>query len=575
MSKCSTVILILLAFALPSLASAATLTLVPESDTVGVNQEFNVDVIIDAGEDEINAAQTTIIFQSDVLEVTSLNQTGSIFNFWVTEPTFSNDNGTIEFIGGTANAKTGDGLHVLAITFSARGAGSSTLEPTEAVVTASDGQGSNVLEKVVGATVSVGTQVFIPEQEFDPSTIEVAEPEVVTRVAVEATGLPISPEVRVPLYPDSEKWYKHIEEVTALWDIPPDVTKVAIAVDDLPSTEPSKAESALVTGKKLGTFDEGIAYIHVQFRNNIGWGPVTHHRIAIDQGAPLPFEITIDERESENPTPTLTFPTVDALSGISHALVTIDGGKALRSASTTLTLPAQKPGQHTAEVEVYDFAGNKATNSIDFVTIALESPIIEFINTSVSQGESLFISGRTIESGFVDILIVDKDGVEQLETTALADVDGKWNASIDVSFTTGNYFVQATVRDLRGATSFPTEAQSFRVRAKTILSIGFVELGWFEIAVMILFLALTGASLAGYYYIMEQQKMSAYQTIAIRDVKKMIALLDKDVVALAGWIEGAKLTKHARTEVEHLFGKLQDTLAKTKKYIVHQLNRMD
>ncbi len=96
------------------------------------------------------------------------------------------------------------------------------------------------------------------------------------REPVPAEGRPEMPKLRVPLYPDSSKWYSHLGEVVAFWDILQDVTKIATAVDKNPEPSPENIETALTTGKSFGILQEGVWYVHVQFRNNIGWGPVAH-----------------------------------------------------------------------------------------------------------------------------------------------------------------------------------------------------------------------------------------------------------------------------------------------------------
>jgi len=75
------------------------------------------------------------------------------------------------------------------------------------------------------------------------------------------------------------------------WDLPNDVTAVATEVDQHPDAVPAKSEG-LFDNKTFSPLEDGVWYLHVQFKNSIGWGPTLHYRIGIDTAPPLGFSVT-------------------------------------------------------------------------------------------------------------------------------------------------------------------------------------------------------------------------------------------------------------------------------------------
>ena len=102
---------------------AADFNATPPTGQFSLKQEFSVNIKVDASDESINAAQAKIKFSPDILEVKSISKEGSIFNFWLQEPEFSNMDGTIEFIGGALNGVSGASLQVLKINFISKGVG--------------------------------------------------------------------------------------------------------------------------------------------------------------------------------------------------------------------------------------------------------------------------------------------------------------------------------------------------------------------------------------------------------------------------------------------------------------------
>ncbi|TSC83557.1 MAG: Uncharacterized protein G01um101417_540 [Parcubacteria group bacterium Gr01-1014_17] len=317
---------------------------------------------------------------------------------------------------------------------------------------------------------------------------------------------------------------------------------------------------------------EGIGYIHVRFRNNVGWGETAHYKISIDTSAPLPFEVKMDALASDNPSPEIRYETHDTLSGISHALIFLDGKEFSKSTTTVLMLPPQLPGKHTILVRVFDFGGNSVESDLQFEILPLPTPMIEFISRTVSQGELVFTSGKSIPNAFVDARVLNILRQEIFTGTAQSDSSGNWKIIIDKPLLTGKYIVSVVARDERGATSFSTTEESFKVRPKTILSLGFIDLGWFEIFLIAMLLIAGGAGFAAWRYIARQKTRGAYRTIIGRDIEKVSALFSDNLKELEH-AEGLPDPSRA-TKVTALIERMKDTVAKMKKYLGEEVSKL-
>src|SRR5271157_4464005 len=71
-------------------ASAASLSLSPQSGTYSIGQSFTEAVYVSSPDEAMNTAQGTISFPTDKLSVLSVSKANSIMTLWVQDPSFSN-----------------------------------------------------------------------------------------------------------------------------------------------------------------------------------------------------------------------------------------------------------------------------------------------------------------------------------------------------------------------------------------------------------------------------------------------------------------------------------------------------
>ncbi|MCK4918588.1 MAG: hypothetical protein KAS02_02285 [Candidatus Pacebacteria bacterium] len=556
-----------------NITEAATLYLLPEYKNIDIGQEFFVDVKVNSENDFINAVQSTISFPSNIIEILSIDKHESVFNFWIDEPDIEENE--ITFIGGTAKGVSGDSLQIIRIQCKSIGAGIASVNISKSVITANDGKGTNILSTIEKTDIEVGTATITSNAsiKIKPEEVPIIIPQEIQREAILASDTPDKPVITVPLYPNQELWYNHQGETIVLWEVPDDITKVAVSLNSNPNSEPNTSEEGLFTGKTFGALDEGIYFVHVQFKNNKGWGEIAHYKISLDISSPITFETKISSFASSDPSPEISFINQDNLSGFSHALIFVDGEKILETKESKLLLPAQKPGSHLLVVQIFDKAGNSIEDDLNFEIIPLKTPSVNFFTDKISQGENIFISGTSIPNSFVDVRIQQEDIVEFSGFTEV-DNAGKWSLVIDKLLAKGNYTLNVSARNTQGAISFDTENNKIRVTSPTILSIGLIDLGWFDIFILIILIIVIGGSIGIWYYFSQKEMAEAYKIIANRDVKKMSKLLNDDITLIEKEIKNEKkIPAKSKSSIKNHITKIKTNIKKMDKYLGIEISK--
>src|SRR3972149_335420 len=575
------------AFLLSGDASAAELFAMPQTGTHALNTTFSLDVKINSQGDSINAAQAHVTFPATILEVSSVSVSGSVFGFWPEEPVFSNANGTVDFIGGTVNGVSGASLQVLTIVFKTKSVGEAEISLDNGAITIDDGTGTNVLTGATGANHRVSVSAIIPPPAPTPALEPVPggtqqplplpgepipPPVIIERVPEPAKGLPEMPNVSVSLYPNPAGWYNIVTPFNATWALPGDITDVATAVNVNPNFVPTRSER-LFDNKIFDSAAEGVSYLHVRFKNTIGWGPTAHYRLAIDTAPPTPFTIeSANGFETDDPAPVFEFETSDALSGISHYLVKIGDDEAFEWKSGKLQLPLQAPGTRRVSVRAFDFAGNSTSANVDLVTTPIESPVITFVTEKVFFGveDGITVKGTALPSFDVRVYLLKANGELVVEHGARADGNGNWDLVLSEPLGIGKYAVFAQSRDERGALSLVVSAPSLvTVKTQPIIKLGALEIGTGGSAFILLIILISGFS-TGYWYFRERQRrLHRDVTMTSRDHSQLHDLLDADL---------QKITKNFdamnETEKKFLLGRIQENVQKIEKYLVKEVKNI-
>lgn len=544
----------------PRTIEGATLFIAPPSSEISVGEKMTVDLKIDSEGVSLNAAQAVIRFPKDTLEAVSLGKTDSAFGFWLEEPNFSNTEGLISFTGGTPYGISGGSIQVLKITFTAKGSGSGTITLSDAAITASDGSGTNILSKVVDATFAV-----VSKRETPPTPVPA--PTQIVREPVPTSKLPIKPVIGVPLYPDETKWYDLISQFGVSWELPVDVTRVSTAINKEPNFAPTTSEG-LFDNKTFAALSDGVSYLHVRFRNNLGWGPTTHYRLAVDTQPPLGFEVFVVEGEAtDNPTPALQFETSDALSGLKEYQIRVVDGELIKIPAAdftgSFTLPLQAPGKRLITVKAMDQADNGVEDSVTLETVPIASPVITFAPKDLFSDEEkgLTVQGTSLPEVNILLRVYRKEALVA-DGTARSDERGNWQFTFDQALKNGDYKVTARSQDARGALSLIVESAPIKVKSKPIIQIGVFQLGKGGAAMLLLLVMALGFGGGVWFYKKRQEKLAMRISFAESEITKIFQLIRVGVEQLMRTRETS-----TTSDDEYTAKQLQENIQKMESYL--------
>ncbi len=475
-------------------AEAASLYFSPSSGTYSTGRNFTVSIRVESSS-SMNAASGVAIFPSDKLEILSVSKTGSIFNLWVQEPSFSNRDGNVRFEGIVLNPGfVGDGK-LLSVTFRAKSSGEGGLNFSSGSVLANDGLGTNILSSLGAANFVISASaVSAPEEVVAPSRLP-SKPLIKQEVK--------NPDGEMILVRDSEateKWVNSRYNKLS-WTVSTGVTGVSYLFNDRPSSNPGSKSDGFFDNKVYENLDDGIYYAHTRFINSLGAGPIEHFKLMIDATPPDPFEIILpDGKVTANPMPRIRFEAVDNLSGIDRYEMKIDDGDWFNAAilkTASYILPKLKPGEHQIFIRAYDKAGNWA-EAKEIITVSpIASPkITEYPNNIISPGEKLVIRGEALPKATIEIHMI-KRGKEPIIFSTIADEKGNFEAVYKNIIPSGAYEVWAKQILDTGAESL--QSQSIYIGVNSWF---WRAWQWFKniggiIALTLIFLAILAA--AGYY----------------------------------------------------------------------------
>ena len=410
--------IVLFSFCVTSISFASDILVAPATGSYTPGQTFTVAVRVNPAGTSVNAVEASLKYNPAVMSVVSVSKEGSVFSLWTTEPAFSNTAGTITFGGGSPAPFTAQS-NLLSVTFRTVAAGSGALTVSSASILAADGKGTDVYKNGSGGTFTVGaaTTPVIPPvtpttKPAEPTKPDKPESSTESDKAIVFGDPPRAPEVGSQAFLDPELWYKTVQgEFT--WTLPFDVNVVAVEISTSSTNEPDKHESAVkdppvdkfVVSREV--LIDGVQYLSIKYKNQVGWGAVLNRKVQIDTTAPEPFTIDVRAANSTTGFPQLNFAAVDSTSGIDYYEMTVADKEPFRvtpdEAKLGYLLKELEDGTYTIKVVAYDKAGNSREGTVAVLItagwikpseIAVEASIWDFFTAS-----NLFI-------GFLIIIIL-------------------------------------------------------------------------------------------------------------------------------------------------------------------------
>lgn len=448
-------------------AEAAVLKLNPNTGVYSAGKSFTVSIVLNTEGKPVNAADGQLSFSPQELQVVSISRASSIFNLWTEEPSFSNARGTITFSGGSPSGYKGASGSIAIITFKSLGAGTPKVTFSNGSALAADGMGTNVLTAMNGGTYTIVAESASPAPEYIPPA-----------------NTPKAPVVTSSTHSDESVWYKE-KNANLAWTLPDDVTAVRVILDDNAGTVPTKVYDEPITEKTIEDLPEGMSYFHIQFKNNEGWGKITHFKLSVDTETPKNFVVSEEDKENlSNPKRVLVF-TAEDTSPLLNYRIQIDGKDPLDFKDLEQTgkyiLDQLLPGYHTITVEAFDSAGNSTVASYSLTVSTFEKPIFIDYPTRVNTEVIPAIKGKTRPQSSVAITVSEASGArianadEGARTyTVTSDDSGEFVFIPDGPFTEGVYVIRAIATDSFGSMSEESDEIRLIVEVPEYVAIGSV-----------------------------------------------------------------------------------------------------
>jgi hypothetical protein len=344
---------------------AATLSIEANNTQVKVGDIVTATVYVNSEGEAINNIEGLISVPSDVLEIQSVSTPGSILNLWVEQPSYSR--GVITFNGGVPNpGYTGIKGKVVTIFMKALRSGSASISFQSASVRANDGLGTDVLDSKYGTTVTVSSPVIITET---APTISL--------------NTPSAPIVSSSLTPDSTKWY-NTDRTTFSWNLPKDITGVRTLLGQYSDSEPSIHYEPAISKKTVENLGDGVWYFHVRYKNEAGWGKITHKKIQIDNSDPALADVT--HKVTDGGLIEINLSGSDEISSVSKFVLSTEGKEKIEitdidtDGNATYVFSSDYYGEKEIQVETFDQAGNSSQTFI-----VINFPFVQKIETQPDE----------------------------------------------------------------------------------------------------------------------------------------------------------------------------------------------
>jgi hypothetical protein len=543
--------------------AAADLQLVPPSGSFGKGTTFTVDVYVRNNEQAINAISGALTFPTDMLSVVSLSKSGSIIKLWPEEPSYSNTNGTVKFEGVILNpGYSGVSGKVISITFLSKKEGNTSVIFASGQVLANDGEGTDVVRNLSNG------EYAIVKQNDTPSAIE-HTPQSSSKPVISSTT-----------HPNQSSWYSS-RDVSFSWVVPQGVTAVRTLYDTNSASIPTKLYTPPITQKSFKADSDGTQYMHVQFKDENGWGEAAHYKFQIDTVSPSLLKASlIDSSITTSPKPQVSIEAMDDLSGIQAIDISIDGGKVTTyevSTSHLYTLPESAPGKHTALIQARDKAGNIISMPLQYEITAIDAPKITEYTKFAQKGDVIKVAGTTYPDSTVEVVFVNTKTDEMIIGTATSTESGTFEYLYTKKMPIGVYEMKARVIDQKGAESPFSDAHVLNVENQSLIRIGMFIMNWLSLALLLIMAALLVISTLWYSLLQFSRfRRKVHRTMkeAEHALKTNVAALRRDTEEFHTVLTKAQKKRELTKEEQTILRKFKKRLEVTEKEIEKKLEQI-
>lgn len=157
---------------------AAEISFSPASQSFGVGQIFETEILLDTQKEDINAIEGTINFPNDLLNLKEIRDSESIVSLWIEKPKINDQ--YVSFAGIIPGGYTGEDGKIFSLVFQTKKAGENNLIFQTAKALLNDSKGTTALLTLKSASykISETLPLFQYEVKIDKELPEPFQPEI-------------------------------------------------------------------------------------------------------------------------------------------------------------------------------------------------------------------------------------------------------------------------------------------------------------------------------------------------------------------------------------------------------------
>lgn len=143
-----------------------SISIVTNNNTVNVNSTTSIDFLVNDN-CLANAVQAVVSFPADKIEILSVNHENSIIDFWLQEPIYDNQNGSLELAGLILNDDCVGETQLATVKVLAKEVGLVNLDLLKASLLSNDGQATEIIEELNNLSLMIVDQANLPSLDLN------------------------------------------------------------------------------------------------------------------------------------------------------------------------------------------------------------------------------------------------------------------------------------------------------------------------------------------------------------------------------------------------------------------------
>ncbi len=312
----------------------STIRFQPDSGVYVADSEQLISIIVDTGDEAINAIKTKVIFNPEDIIIKSIDTTDSGCSYFI-EKKIDPKIGQVDIscIVVKESERTGS-IMVGNIVVTPKKAGNFELnfDKEETQVLANDGLGTNVLRAAQSSS-------YIVEDFSNSKNIENKNSIIIFS----------------PTHPNQSRWYNS-DKADFVWLGDKDSTYF-YSIDSVPEKTPTNIDKT-IQGNKVSVpiFNDGVFYFHLVSTSG---GITNNYKIKVDKTAPLIKSMLLSSNEIRvGDVVRFLFESEDMMSGVEGNYYVDLGNHLFLPIGLNLFVPFLESGDQNITLRIYDNAGN-------------------------------------------------------------------------------------------------------------------------------------------------------------------------------------------------------------------------